>query len=47
MSMANIALRAEQENSRIAEYDRRRKELQAITGPSKMPFGQRRISSWL
>ena len=38
MSMANRALKVAQENLRIAEYDRRRKELQAIAGPSKMPF---------
>ena len=31
MSMANVALRVEQENVRIIEYDRRRKELQALT----------------
>jgi hypothetical protein len=37
LTMANFALKAEQENERIREYDKKRKELQAIA-PSNMSY---------
>jgi hypothetical protein len=37
LTMANFALKAEQENERIREYDKKRKELQAIA-PSNVSY---------
>jgi hypothetical protein len=38
MTMANFAIKVEQENERIREEDKKRRELQAITGPSKIKY---------
>jgi hypothetical protein len=37
LTMANFALKAEQENERIREYDKKRKELQAIAPSNTYP----------
>lgn len=36
ITQANLALKVEQENLRIIEHDKKRRELQALTGPSQM-----------
>lgn len=38
MTMANLKLKIDEENERIREADRKRMELQAMTGPCKIPY---------
>jgi hypothetical protein len=38
MTMANWKLKIDQANEEIKQADRKRMELQAMTGPSKVPY---------